>query len=339
MYAQTININLVPTGVPPVIHVSQYETQLNAFIFRLYNGAEAFDIPSNAAVLMNGLKPDGNVFSFAAASTSGNTAVFNCEQQMVPLPGRVVCELRVRTSSEIIGSCNFLLQVEEAPLHDDSVISETTIPLIEQAIDIAANLAEYIETTLSARDEAVASAAAAKESEDNAAIYNSNVEQTYASIETAKLNANTAAETANAAATKLDNITATANTLSEGSSATASYDTTTGVITFGIPRGATGASGITSDIMGLFAMYVEDGGDLYVYSDDSSDIGDNFEYDSDTGNLEYIFTYTDPDEDPETDPTHPGTGGEETGGDNTGGDNTEGGNTEGEGTGDSTDGE
>ena len=272
MYAQTININLVPSGVPPVIHVSQYEAQLNAFTFRLYNGAEAFNIPSNAAVLMNGLKPDGNVFSFAAASTSGNIAVFNCEQQMVPLPGRVVCELRVRTSSEIIGTCNFLLQVEESPLHDDSVISETTIPLIEQAIDIAANLAEYIETTLSARDEAVASAAAAKESEDHAAIYNSNVEQTYASIETAKQNANTAAQNAQNVA-----------------------DTVQAALQSGALKGD---SGISQVVNGLYMLYVEgDTGNLYVLEDDSSDIGENFEYDSDSGNLEYVFTYTDPEED------------------------------------------
>jgi hypothetical protein len=310
MYQQTIDLNMIPSGVPPVVHVNQYETQLNAFVFQLYNGSEPFAIPNNAAVLMNGLKPDGNVFSFAASSTSGNTAICNCEQQMVPLAGTVVCELRVRTASEIIGTCNFILLVEEAPLHDDSVISETTIPLIEQAIDIAANLAEYIETTLDARDEAVASAEAAAASEANAAVYNSNVEQTYNSIETAKQNANTAAQTANAEAAKLGNITATANTLAEGASATASYNSTTGVITFGIPRGATGASGITSDIMGLFAMYVEDGGDLYVYSDDSSDIGDNFEYNSDTGALEYVFTYSDGTE--ET-----GTGGE-TGGETSG---------------------
>ena len=289
MYQQTIDLNLIPSGVPPVIHVNQYETQLDAFRFNLYKGTEPFTIPSNAAVLINGLKPDGNVFSYAASSASGNTAICNCEQQMVPLAGDVVCELRVRTASEIIGTLNFILMVEEAPLHDDSVISETTIPLIEQAIDIAANLAEYIETTLNARDEAVASAEAAAESEANAAVYNSNVEQTYNSIETAKSNANAAAQAANTAAATLNNLSATATTLAAGASATASYNSNTGVITFGIPRGATGASGVYTQTSGMFALSVDDNGDLWAHYNDDELTASNFRYDSETGNLYYVI--------------------------------------------------
>ena len=289
MYQQTIDLNLIPSGVPPVIHVNQYETQLDAFRFNLYKGTEPFMIPSNAAVLINGLKPDGNVFSYAASSASGNTAICNCEQQMVPLAGDVVCELRVRTASEIIGTLNFILRVEEAPLHDDSVISETTIPLIEQAIDIAANLAEYIEQTLNARDEAVASAAAAKESEDNAAIYNSNVEQTYQSIETAKVNANTAAQAANSAAATLNNLSAVATTLAAGASATASYNANTGVMTFGIPRGATGASGVYTQTTGMYALSVDTDGNLWAHYNDDELTASNFRYDSDTGNLYYVI--------------------------------------------------
>ena len=289
MYQQTIDLNMIPSGVPPVVHVNQYETQLNAFIFNLYKGNEPFAIPNNAAVLFNGLKPDGNVFSFAAASTSGNTAICNCEQQMVPLAGDVVCELRGRTASEIVGTLNFILRVEEAPLHDDSVISETTIPLIEQAIDIAANLAEYIETTLTARDDAVASAAAAKESEDNASIYNSNVEQTYNSIETAKSNANAAAQAANTAAATLNDLSATATTLAAGASATASYNSNTGVITFGIPRGATGESGVYTQTAGMFALSVDDDGNLWAHYNDDELTASNFRYDSETGNLYYVI--------------------------------------------------
>ena len=289
MYQQTIDLNLIPSGVPPVVHVNQYETQLDAFCFNLYKGTEPFTIPSNAAVLINGLKPDGNVFSYAASYASGNTAVCNCEQQMVPLAGDVVCELRVRTASEIIGTLNFIMRVEEAPLHDDSVISETTIPLIEQAIDIAANLAEYIEQTLSARDEAVASAADAKESEDNAAIYNSNVEQTYQSIETAKVNANTAAQAANSAAATLNNLSAVATTLAAGASATASYNANTGVMTFGIPRGATGASGVYTQTTGMFALSVDTDGNLWVHYNADELTESNFRYDAETGNFYYVI--------------------------------------------------
>lgn len=289
MYQQTIDLNMIPSGVPPVVHVNQYETQLNAFIFNLYKGNEPFAIPNNAAVLFNGLKPDGNVFSFAAASTSGNTAICNCEQQMVPLAGDVVCELRVRTASEIVGTLNFILRVEEAPLHDDSVISETTIPLIEQAIDIAANLAEYIEATQDAAETATNAATTATQAAGEASVYNSNVEQIYNSLETAKQNANAAAQTANAAADTLNDMTATANTLDSGSSATASYNSNTGVITFGIPRGATGESGVYTQTAGMFALSVDDDGNLWAHYNDDELTASNFRYDSETGNLYYVI--------------------------------------------------
>lgn len=289
MYNQTLNLNLISSGVPPVIHVSQYDNQINALTFKIYNGNAPFTIPSNAAVLINGVKPDKNVFSFAAASYSGNTAICNCEQQMTALSGIVVCELRIRTASEIIGTCNFVLQVEEAPLHDDSVISETMIPLIEQAVDIAANLAEYIQATLDASRDAVDAAEAAALSASEASVYNSNVEQIYDSLQDAKTAANNAAAAANTAASNLNNMTAVATTLAAGASATASYNPTTGVMTFGIPRGATGESGVTTQITGIFTMSVDADGGLWAHCNSDELTSANFRYDSTTGALYYVI--------------------------------------------------
>ena len=289
MYNQTLNLNLISSGVPPVIHVSQYDNQVNALTFKIFNGNAPFTIPSNAAVLINGVKPDKNVFSFAAASYSGNTAICNCEQQMTALPGVVVCELRIRTASEIIGTCNFVLAVEEAPLHDDSVISETMIPLIEQAVDIAANLAEYIQQTLDASRDAVDAAEAAALSAGEASVYNSNVEQMYDSLEDVKTAANTAAQAANTAAATLNNLSATATTLAPGASATASYNSSTGVMTFGIPRGATGESGVTTQISGFFTMSVDADGGLWAHCNSDELTSANFRYDTDTGALYYVI--------------------------------------------------
>lgn len=299
MYTQTTNLNLIPQGVPPVVHVSQFDHNANALIFKLYNGASVYSVPNNAAVLINGLKPDGNVFSYQAASVNGQTVTCNCERQMTPLAGITVCELRIRTATEIIGTCNFLLDVEESPLKDDSVISETEIPLIEQAVDIAANLAEYIETTLNAAQTATNAATAAEQSAGEASVYNSNVEQMYNSLETVKQNANAAAQAANTAATAataaaetLEDLSATATTLEAGASATASYDSSTGVITFGIPQGAQGPrgeSGITTQIRGMFTLSVDADGNLWAHCNNDELTAENFRYDSETGNLYYVI--------------------------------------------------
>lgn len=293
MYTQTQDINVIPSGVRPVIYLSQYDNQTQALRFLLYKDDTAFQIPSGAAVLINGLKPDNTGFSYAATATSGNSATFSVTQQMTAVAGDVECELRVRTESQIIGTLNFILRVEPAPLHDDSVLSETDIPLIEQAVDIAANLAEYIQQTIDAASAASASATNAANSATaaaNAAAGAASAEETllglYDSIEQAKTDANTAASAANAAAASLSGITATANTLTPEAEATASYDATNKRFTFGIPRGANGASGVTTPLLGFFTMWVDTNGDLYVAAAD--DMSDFFSYDSETGNLYYL---------------------------------------------------
>lgn len=291
MYTQTQALNVIPEGVRPVIYCSQYDNNLSAITFSLYKRDAAFSIPSGAAVLINGIKPDNTGFSYAATATSGNTATFTVTQQMTAVSGDVLCELRVRTSSQIIGTLNFILRVEPAPLKDDAILSETEIPLIEQAVDIAANLSEYIQVTYTNAAAAEASAAAAATSATNAgnsassaATNAASVQNLYDSIETAKQNANTAAEAAQDAADAISNLSATATTLAAGSSATASYSN--GVFTFGIPTGATGASGVTTALSGFFTMWVDTNGDLYAASE--TDMSDYFSYDSETGNLYFL---------------------------------------------------
>ncbi len=291
MTTQTIKLNMTPGGVMPVAYASQYDNQTDALIFELYNGNTPFTVPQGAAVLINGTKPmsaEGVTgFSYSAASVSGNTAICNVTTQMTALVGDVLCELRIRTETQIIGSINFILRVEASPLNDDAVLSETEIPLIEQAIEIAANLADYIQTAVDSAETASSAAETATEAATQSAIINTNVEGIYDDLTDATAAANAAAQAANAAAETLEDITATATTLSPGSSATASYNSSTGVMTFGIPQGATGASGVTTPLSGFFTMWVDpDTGNLYAASQE--DMSDAFYYDTDTGNLYFV---------------------------------------------------
>lgn len=294
MYTQTQDINVIPSGVRPVIYLSQYDNQTQALRFLLYKDDTAFQIPSGAAALINGLKPDNTGFSYAATATSGNSATFSVTQQMTAVAGDVECELRVRTANEIIGTLNFILRVEKAPLTDDSVISETEIPLIEQAVDIAANLAEYIQVTYdnaaasaTSATNAANSATAAATSAADAAMDAQNIYDMYDSINAAKTAANTAAQNANNAASLLTGITAQATTLPAGSSATVTYDGTNKRFSFGIPKGDKGdEGGVSAPISGFFTMYVDDDGYLWAVSQD--DVSDMFYYDEATGVLYFV---------------------------------------------------
>lgn len=286
MTTQTLNLNMIPGGVLPVVHASQYDEQTNAIIFKLYNGATAFSVPGGASVLCQGTKPDVTGFSYVASSFTGNTVILNVYKQMTAVAGDVMCELRIATSSQDVGSCNFILRVEPSTLEDD-VISETDLPLIQQAAEIAATISEYVETVAAEAAAAQGYAAAASDSADEAAIDAANVAAQYDALEELKSDTNAAAERAEDAADAISNISATATTLSAGSSATASYNSSTNVFTFGIPTGATGASGVTTPLAGFFTMWVDpDTGNLYAASE--TDLSDFFYYDSETGNLYYL---------------------------------------------------
>lgn len=279
MYTQDVNLNVVPVGVRPVIHCSQYDNNLQALRFSLYKNNTSFAIPSGAAVLINGYKPDNTGFSYAATAISGNTVTFTVTQQMTAIAGDVLCELRVRTESQIIGTLNFVLRVEPAPLTDDTIISETDIPLIEQAVDIAANLAEYIQVTYdnaaaakASAESSASSATSAATSAASAASDAASVQELYDSIDDAKTAATTAAANANAVAAevqqKLDRGDFIGPQGPQG------------------PQGPAGDGGIITEIAGFFTMWVNDAGDLYVSA--QTDLSDMFHYDEETGNLYYV---------------------------------------------------
>lgn len=292
MIAQNLNLDTIPGGPLPIVQASQFDVQTNAVTFTLYRGSELFTLPAGAGVLVNGKKPDSTGFSYSAASASGSTVRINVTKQMTAVYGDVICELRISSGQQDVGTCNFILRVEKSPL-DDAVISETVLPLIEQAAEIAATISEYAETVAQEAAAATQSATQAATSAASAATDAANVAAQYNSLQAVKAEATAAAQAAQDAADTLNDLNATATTLAAGSPATASYNAATGVVTFGIPRGAdgadgaTGASGVTTPLAGFFTMWVDpDTGNLYAESAD--DMSDYFDYDDTTGNLYFL---------------------------------------------------
>ena len=58
---------------------------------------------------------------------------------MTVLAGEVTTELVITdTSLNILGTCNFIIDVEQAALSKDTVVSETDLPLLQEAIQAAA---------------------------------------------------------------------------------------------------------------------------------------------------------------------------------------------------------
>lgn len=131
MITQRYNLNLIPDKVPVQVNCSQYDSLSRTIEFTIYDGTVLFEIPSGSTVTVRGTKSDNTGFEYPC-TFDGSVVSFDIQAQMTIFSGRVPCEIRF-VNNGIIGTCNFNLYVEPTPLDTDVTISETDLPLLEEA--------------------------------------------------------------------------------------------------------------------------------------------------------------------------------------------------------------
>lgn len=137
MITQTLKLNLIPGQVLPRVNVSQYDAGTRTLQMLLYNGDQAFNMPVGYGGFVQGTKPDKTGFQYAATVTEGsNVVTLVVTQQMAAVSGEVICELVIASGDDRIATVNFILYVEPSALAGDTVISETELPLIEEAVEV-----------------------------------------------------------------------------------------------------------------------------------------------------------------------------------------------------------
>lgn len=146
MIIQSINLNLITGQVLPRVNASQYDNNTRTLTMYLYDGELTFNIPNGVSGYIQGTKPDRTGFQYLATATAGsNVVTFDITEQMTAVAGDVTCELVLVDGDDRIATVNFILHVESAALSDDTVISETDLPLIEEAAELAQQIGGFIE--------------------------------------------------------------------------------------------------------------------------------------------------------------------------------------------------
>lgn len=146
MITQSINLNLITGQVLPRVNASQYDNNTRTLTMYLYDGELTFNIPNGVSGYIQGTKPDRTGFQYLATVTAGsNVVTFDITEQMTAVAGDVTCELVLVDGNDRIATVNFILHVEPAALSDDTVISETELPLIEEAAELAQQIGGFIE--------------------------------------------------------------------------------------------------------------------------------------------------------------------------------------------------
>lgn len=127
---QTQNLQIIPKGVKPVIRASQFDVG-REFELKLYDGASAYTPPAGTTLRLDGVKPDGTVFSYTEnLSLSGSTITVTTTTQMTLVKGVVSCEIRMTNGNTDVGTIDFDLIVEESPINENTDLSETEVPAL-----------------------------------------------------------------------------------------------------------------------------------------------------------------------------------------------------------------
>lgn len=146
MTTQSFDLELIPGGVAPVIYASQYDKG-QTWLISLKANNQSFNIPSGASVIIQGTKPDSTGFQYPC-TYSGNIVTAEEQQQMTIIAGKVPCEIVITQSDAQIASLNFCLIVEACALRDDTIISDTELPLIEEAAEAVEQIPALVESAL-----------------------------------------------------------------------------------------------------------------------------------------------------------------------------------------------
>lgn len=133
----TARINMVHGCVPPVIKLSQYDSDFT-LNFDLYASEGGFTVPSGTTAAIRGTKEDGEIFS-KDATLSGTTVTVNGThdemQQLTAAAGRNIFEITLYNSGKEINSANFIIFCEPAAMDKDTIGGKSVIRELVAVID------------------------------------------------------------------------------------------------------------------------------------------------------------------------------------------------------------
>lgn len=157
---QEIDLNLIPSSAPVIVHLNQYDEGKGRIIAHLYNGSNPYVPGVNATVKVQGTKPDKHAFQYWC-DIDGSTVTVDVNVQMTAVAGLVPTQLIVNETSGITGSFAFQLDVQASTLPSNIDVSETDLPILTEEAQEAAR-------------RAVQAAASAEESAEEAAAWSAN---------------------------------------------------------------------------------------------------------------------------------------------------------------------
>ena len=111
---QIVYIDLIPQDEKPIVKISQYDND-RLVRFMLLENKEEYTLSGNESIDVNIKKPDGNIVVITPEITANNYVDVLFTEQASACYGESIGELSIKENSTIIGTCNFILDVEKSP--------------------------------------------------------------------------------------------------------------------------------------------------------------------------------------------------------------------------------
>lgn len=134
---EQLNLNLIPGKTMPVCHVSQYDVG-RTIRFNLFNGSTVYTFAGTETAEVHIRKPDDTVVTKALTVVASTSYVeVSTTQQMTACAGSNIGEIQIKNSGNVIGSLNFVMEVEADPMDDGNTESESEIHDLQQQVNDA----------------------------------------------------------------------------------------------------------------------------------------------------------------------------------------------------------
>ena len=136
---ESIDLNLISGESYPVCHVSQFDNgrEIKA---NLFDGSAVYTLDGTETLILNVRKPDAHIISRTITNPAESYVIISTTREMTACYGNVLCELRISKGSSIIGTSNFIMEVEEDPLNGGVTTLEAYSDLQQQVEDIVNSL-------------------------------------------------------------------------------------------------------------------------------------------------------------------------------------------------------
>lgn len=113
---EQINLNIIPDGLTPVVHASQYDDG-REFKVNLFEGKTPYSLSGTEIIEFDVKKPDGTITTTNIPNEGGTSIIVSTNDQSCTAPGECKCKLKITSNGVTIGSRTILMIVEESPLN------------------------------------------------------------------------------------------------------------------------------------------------------------------------------------------------------------------------------